>query len=154
MSWRFAEALEHQKLVLEGGIDEESDFAPILGQVSGPLLAIDFAGIKRINSCGVREWIEFVVSLNQAGVTLILERCPALVVTQVSLISNFAGRGGKIRSILAPYYCAACDLEELSFVDFGSDEVKIEEYIDCPHCDEKMEFDDMIDVYLQCNAGT
>src|SRR5688572_8525470 len=97
MKFSVEEQSDATRVILSGDISEETDFEPIL-QIAGPIV-LDLAGISRINSCGVREWINFVVHLRQGGRELILERCAPVVVTQLNTIYNFTG-GGQVRSVL------------------------------------------------------
>src|SRR5688572_23269192 len=90
------------RVVLSGEITEDADFSPLL--LPTKKLVIDLSQVTRINSSGLREWIEFVRSSNRAEVQLVLERCAPIVVTQLNMIWNFAGKDGQVRSVYAPYY--------------------------------------------------
>src|SRR5688572_3056912 len=91
------------RVVVSGEITEETDFGPIL-EVDGGTVRVDLGGVSRINSCGVREWLNFVTALKATGRKLILERCAPVIVTQLNTIYNFTA-GGTVRSVLGPYYC-------------------------------------------------
>src|SRR5207245_6922139 len=89
------------RVCLSGEITEEARFDE-LGPVDSRVV-FDLSGIRRINSSGVREWIQFMRSIpTSAKVTF--ERCPPPVVVQASMIANFLG-AGRIVSFLAPYFC-------------------------------------------------
>ncbi len=60
---------------------------------------------------GVRDWVHWVEEVRRAGTSLVLFDVPPNLMEQVNLIRNFAG-GALIHSVLAPYYCAPCDVEE------------------------------------------
>ena len=72
-------------------------------------------GITRINSCGVREWVNFVRDL-QACDSLWFARCSPTVVMQLNTIYNFRGARGW-SSFLAPYVCEACHVDEYKLLD-------------------------------------
>lgn len=147
LSWNFVQDGPEQRLVLEGSITEETDFAPLLEEIARETVRLDLGGVTRINSCGVREWMEFVSALNERGVSLVLERCSPLIVTQLNLISNFAGQSGAVRSIMAPYFCSQCDDEHLKYVELNGP-IELEESTPCPGCGGEMEFDDLPEAYL------
>jgi anti-anti-sigma regulatory factor len=149
MKFSVEEQSDATRVILSGDISEETDFEPIL-QIAGPIV-LDLAGISRINSCGVREWINFVVHLRQGGRQLILERCAPVVVTQLNTIYNFTG-GGQVRSVLGPYYCPACDREEYHLIDLTASET-VPDQIPCPDCEAGMEFEDLQDQYLAFQVG-
>ncbi len=131
---------------LAGEITEDSDFGPLL-EAAGTTLVLDLAEIKRINSTGVREWINFVSNLGKNGRKLVLERCSMPIVQQLNMISNFRGNG-TIKSIYAPYYCAACDKPHAELVDLAAPIPDFDAPLACPDCGADMEFDDLADSYL------
>lgn len=132
---------EGTRILLSGDITEDSDFSPLLKQARGQV-TVDLAGVRSINSCGVRYWIQFVTALRTAGVPIALERCSVTFVRYLNMISNFGG-GGEIRSIHAPYFCERCEQDHtrLMPVDPTLPEA-IRAPIPCPRCAEPMEFDD------------
>jgi len=60
------------RVQLAGEITEESDFAPLVQNLPANA-TLDLSQIRRINSCGVREWLTFVSELKRAGKHVILE---------------------------------------------------------------------------------
>jgi len=71
-------------VALTGTVDEDADFAPLVRELAAqPRIRLDLAGIGRINSCGVREWINFVRALPGAT-RLELMRCSPPVVAQIN----------------------------------------------------------------------
>jgi ABC-type transporter Mla MlaB component len=132
---------------LSGDITEDSDFSLILTQ-NPPMLTLDLADVKRINSTGVREWINFVNALSKLGCRLELDRCSVAIVQQMNMIANFRGKG-TVRSIYAPYFCGNCDSEATILVDFSKADVPdFKSPRPCPNCQQPMEFDDLPDSYL------
>lgn len=97
---------------LSGVIDEDNTLARSTKKLTGRTLVLDLAEVKRINSCGVRDWVNWLGDLHAKGKTVILTRCSPCIVTQLNLVNNFVG-SAMVRSFFAPYYCAQCDLEVL-----------------------------------------
>ena len=132
------------RALLAGEITEDSDFQPLL-QSGSELLTVDLADVRRINSCGVREWINFVQQLGKRS--LVLERCSVPVVAQLNMITNFVGKG-RVESVFAPFFCAACDRQHLELVQTAglSPQSALHE-MSCPTCGAQMELDDLPDTY-------
>jgi hypothetical protein len=143
MSWRVADG---GVVELGGEIDERTDFAPVSTRLTGHAV-LDLSRIRRINSQGVRTWIDF---LRDAPVrTLVFRRCSPAVITQVNMIANFRGPA-TIESFLAPYVCERCESELEHLID-------VAEYrrgaggvprVACPACGAAMAFDDVPERYF------
>jgi anti-anti-sigma regulatory factor len=99
---------------LRGEIDENADFSELRQTLRGDV-ELGLEGVTRINSCGVREWVNFVRWLD-AVTTLWFVRCSPPVVLQLNTIFNFRGRA-RVRSFLAPYVCEACHADEYKLLD-------------------------------------
>lgn len=149
MSWKQVELDGQPRILLEGTISESTDFRT-LAELPSDTLSLDLANVEQINSCGVREWINFVNVLKASGKRVELHRCSPAIVRQLNMISNFKG-DGKVRSVLAPYYCENCDHEMTVVLDVTDPDTppEIAETITCPECGEEMEFDDLPDSYLE-----
>jgi anti-anti-sigma regulatory factor len=150
MMFRLEEHGATTKVVVSGEITEETDFGPIL-DAKGRTLLVDLGGVSRINSCGVREWLNFVTALQARGRSLILERCAPVIVTQLNTIYNFAG-GGQVRSVMGPYYCVECDREDNRLIDL-TQTVSIPSSIECSKCGGMMEFEEFHEHYLGFHGG-
>jgi anti-anti-sigma regulatory factor len=148
------QAQGENRVVLSGEITEEADFTPLL-ELKARDLVVDLSQITRINSSGLREWIEFARACNSLGARLILERCSPVVVNQLNMIWNFAGRDGKVRSVFAPYFCEKCHNEHLELIDLGkTPRPTIAGELPCAKCGSTLEFDDVADIYLQFQRAT
>lgn len=95
---------------LRGTIDEHAGLAAVGSQVRGPLVVVDLAAIARINSVGVRDWMNWLKSLAEGGRRVVLVDCSPAMMDQVNLVRNFT-QGAWVDSFLAPYFCDRCDLE-------------------------------------------
>src|SRR4051812_27782907 len=102
------------RVALRGEIDENADFSELRSQLRGNV-ELSLEGITRINSCGVREWVNFVRGLSDVR-ALWFARCSPPVVLQLNTIYNFRGRA-RVSSFMAPYVCEACHGDEYKLLD-------------------------------------
>lgn len=134
---------------LEGEINENADFSELLRELSGDVV-LELEGISRINSCGVREWVNFVRALDRVT-TLRFERCSPTVVLQLNTIFNFRGRA-RVGSFLAPYVCEACHVDEYKLLEVAEhfpDRGRVPApAFPCPRCAGAMMFDELPERYL------
>ena len=132
---------------VSGDFTENADFTPLLAQ-EGTRLVFDLAEVRRINSCGVREWINFVNALQKAGRSFSLERCSVPFVNQLNMISNFRG-GAEVLSIFAPYFCEGCGAQHTRLLVLDSAVFStLKEQVPCPACGAPMELDDTPENYV------
>lgn len=102
-------------LKLSGVIDEDNTLHSSLKKIMGKTVIIDLGGVVRINSCGVRDWVNWMNDLEARHKQVVLVRCSPAIVTQINLVHNFTG-GGMVKSFYAPYYCPKCDREDLKLL--------------------------------------
>ncbi len=148
LSWRLRERPGMTTVEFVGEIDENADFADLRRRLRGPV-AFMLGEVRRINSCGVREWVNFVRDLPHVT-ELSFSHCSPAIVTQLNMIYNFRGRA-KIRSFYAPYVCDACGREEEQLIDVPSQAPGARPSLptfSCPDCQAPMEFDDLPERYL------
>ena len=108
LSWSATDEGGRRIVALRGEINENADFSELKVILRGDV-ELDLEGISRINSCGVREWVNFVRDLRVHS--LKFARCSPTVVLQLNTIYNFRGRA-RVESFLAPYVCEACHTDE------------------------------------------
>lgn len=154
LSWRIRERPGVTTVEFVGEIDENADFADLRRRLRGPV-AFQLGEVRRINSCGVREWVNFVRDLPHVT-DLSFSHCSPAIVTQLNMIYNFRGRA-KIRSFYAPYVCDACGREEEQLIDVptqaglsprtGAGRPTLPNFA-CVECQAPMEFDDLPERYL------
>jgi hypothetical protein len=149
LSWRIKERPGFTNVEFYGEIDENADFADLRKRLKGPCV-FHLAEVRRINSCGVREWVNFVREL--PGVSeLTFTDCSPAIVTQLNMIYNFKGPA-KVRSFLAPYVCEGCGSEEEKVLDvqshFSTGDIHKVPDFKCDRCGKRMEFDDLPERYL------
>lgn len=94
---------------LKGQINEDSSFEALKEQKQSKMV-LNLSGVTHINSCGIREWIEFQNN-NFDFDEIIYKECPQVVVEQMNIVSGFIHKRGSIESFYAPYYCESEDKE-------------------------------------------
>lgn len=133
---------------LVGSVEESVNFETLIGS-SGPEVHVNCKEVARINSIGVKSWIKYFSSLQQAGITLRFIECSTAIVEQINLISNFVC-GGTVESIYVPFSCGACRGEFIALfqvADLKKLGLNIPE-LSCPKCAGKAAFDDIPEEYF------
>ena len=132
-------------LQLRGVIDEDNSLDRLLPRITGNTLVIDTSDVIRINSCGVRDWVNWLSGLYKKGVIAVLIRCSPAIVNQINLVTNFSGHS-IVHSFHSPYYCEACDKEIQKLVEtdtlLASSPVRAPSFR-CGDCGSALEFDDL-----------
>jgi hypothetical protein len=133
-------------LRLAGVIDEHADlnfFNNLHGDVR-----LSLRGVRRINSYGVRSWIDGIRKV-PADCSLELIECPPPVVDQMNMVAGFLGRG-RVTSFYAAMMCESCshEMDQLFTVDDCKKAGGKFPPVACPNCGKKMEIDDIEDQYL------
>ena len=143
--------------VVDGVLDEESppiltELAAVIG--STPRLRIDTGGIRRVNSLGVRAWVDFMKHLHTEvhGRQVSFLRCSPSFVDQLNTVVDFRG-GAAVESFLAPYVCESSGNVFYEELTVGKDVRKGSDYgvlarRPCNECPEPLVFDDLPERYL------
>jgi anti-anti-sigma regulatory factor len=149
LSWRIKERPGFTTVEFVGEIDEHADFSELRRQLRGSVV-FRLSEIRRINSCGVREWVNFVRDLPNVQ-ELVFSYCSPAIVTQLNMIYNFRG-SASVRSFYAPYVCERCNTEEERLLDvdthFSGGNVGDPPSFQCERCSEPLLFDDLPERYL------
>lgn len=119
---------EADRFRLSGRIDEYADLGP-LAEALPQSATLDLSGLTRINSIGVREWMDFVATFGEKVVRL--ERCAPVFVDQLNTIANFAG-SAEVTSVLCEYECEHDSALALVQVDVSA--ARQGEYATPPSC--------------------
>lgn len=138
-------------LKLGGVIDEDNDLAALESKLGTGSLVINLAEVDRINSCGVRDWVNWLGRVEKNGARSILVECSPPIVSQINLVHNFTG-AGVVKNFYAPYFCPRCEKEKLLLLE-TRDLVQngppfTAPMCRCDECDGPMEFDDMEESYF------
>lgn len=134
-----------------GTIDENADFSTLFKK-NIRVLFLDFKGVVRINSNGVRLWINAIEHLKDVELHYI--NCSFAVVDQLSMIPEFLTEKTFIESFDARYICENCNESYTVTLVVGYDiQPGLQQYLDgperlCPTCNRKLEFDHNPDSYL------
>src|SRR3954451_16206379 len=153
MSQKFQASVQHRGDVsyvkLGGVIDEDNELADLVDKIPTGTAVIDLGEIERINSCGVRDWVNWLSKLETNGARSVLVECSPAIVAQINLVNNFTG-SGVVKSFYVPYFCPECDEEKVLLVEATDMGPPPHEppTCRCDECDLVMDFDDMPDSYF------
>ena len=153
MSHKFQSSIQHRADVsyvkLGGVIDEDNELADLADKIPMGTAVIDLGEIERINSCGVRDWVNWLSKLENNGTRSVLVECSPAIVAQINLVNNFTGNG-VVKSFYVPYFCPECDEEKVLLVEATDMGPPPHEppTCRCDECDLVMDFDDMPDSYF------
>ncbi len=122
----------------------ESFKGEALGRDLHGTVAFDLAGVDRITSFGVREWLSMLGAMQDVR-RLFLLRASEAVVNQLSMIRKFSGNG-QIVSFFAPYLCSGCgeSFDRQFDCEHDGDAIRDGRADDakCPRCEGIGHFDD------------
>ncbi len=132
--------------VVAGVIDEHADLAPI-SSISGDA-EINLKGVRRINSFGVRAWMEALRAV-PGSVKLRVVECPPPVVDQLNMVGGFLAHA-QLVSFYVPMTCEECDeqLDQLYELEACRKLGGKLPSTPCPRCGRPMEVDDLEEQYL------
>jgi anti-anti-sigma regulatory factor len=153
MSQKFQSSIQHRGdmsyVKLGGVIDEDNELADLVEKIPVGTAVIDLGEIERINSCGVRDWVNWLSKLDTNGTRSVLVECSPAIVAQINLVNNFTGNG-VVKSFYVPYFCPECDEEKVLLVEATDMGPPPHEppTCRCDECDLVMDFDDMPDSYF------
>jgi anti-anti-sigma regulatory factor len=153
MSQKFSSSIQHRGDVsfvkLAGVIDEDNELSELVDKIPNGTAVIDLGEIERINSCGVRDWVNWLSKLEGNGTRSVLVECSPAIVAQINLVNNFTG-SGVVKSFYVPYFCPECDEEKVLLVETSDMGPPPHEppTCRCDECDLVMDFDDMPDSYF------
>jgi hypothetical protein len=144
---------EHQGVItvsFSGEITGEADFSEITNKANaGKAVCFDLGEVARINSWGVQKWLALLSQLNENHTPFSFQRCSVPMIHHFNDISGFTG-GGRIESILIPYYCDHCDLthDHLVLIQKMGELPDLPD-IRCPSCAIPMAFDDIPEIFFR-----
>ncbi|MCG8424348.1 MAG: hypothetical protein MJE77_41175 [Proteobacteria bacterium] len=153
MSQKFQSTVHHRGDVayvkLSGVIDEDNELADLNDKIPEGTVIIDLGDVERINSCGVRDWVNWLSRVEQGNTNVVLVECSPAIVAQINLVNNFTGNGA-VKSFYVPYFCPECDEEKVLLVETADMGPPPHEppTCRCDECDLVMDFDDMPDSYF------
>jgi anti-anti-sigma regulatory factor len=153
MSQKFQASVHHRDdlsfVKLAGVIDEDNELTELTDKIHGGTVVIDLREVERINSCGVRDWVNWLGRVESKNIEIVLVECSPAIVAQINLVNNFTGNG-VVKSFYVPYFCPECDEEKVLLcetADMGAPPYEAP-ICRCDECDLVMDFDDMPDSYF------
>ncbi len=153
MSQKF-QATVHQRddvtfVKLAGVIDEDNELTDLVDKIGAGTCVIDLGEVERINSCGVRDWVNWLGKIEKRDAEVVLVECSPAIVAQINLVNNFTGNG-VVKSFYVPYFCPECDEEKVLLSETAEMGPPPHEppTCRCDECDLVMDFDDMPDSYF------
>ncbi len=111
--------VENKKTVhIEGVLDEDFIFSKY------PLSEADevefFLGkLKNINSCGIREWINWMGTIKSVKIKLI--ECPKVIVDQINMVQGFISKNALVESFYVPYFNEEAGTEKNVLFSLGKE---------------------------------
>jgi CheY-like chemotaxis protein len=141
--WELVPDTDPQLVVFMGDLTESTEFGDLAERLTGSV-EFDLAGIRYINSTGVRSWVYFLESLEHLA-DYGFARCSPPFARQASMIPRMLGRG-RVISQYVPYICEQCGREEIELLELAPD-VTLQDLaqrrFDCPACQSVLSLDDI-----------
>ncbi len=137
-------------IMMSGEVTGQSQL-PNTKNLKARKLIIDLAGLKYINSGGVRNWILWMAQAkeNHPDVPFQFENFPTTFVRQVASIQGFLPPGSDVNTFFVPYYCPHCDHSAEQLYTKQKDLLKKIMSIPCAQCGKEMDIDAVPEHYLE-----
>jgi hypothetical protein len=151
LDFTFSQQADGSALIsLAGPLNEDSDnnLKAILEKLSSiRKVTFDFAGVKNINSLGVRAWVTFLRKAEE-GRSIIFTQCVPDVIMQINMIPSFQA-SAKIESYHLKYVCDNCRHEHTAVIETSQLPPKtIPKPLACQKCGTTMETEELEDEYF------
>jgi anti-anti-sigma regulatory factor/DNA-directed RNA polymerase subunit RPC12/RpoP len=135
------------KVKISGVIDENTSFISQIG-TGFKELDVDCLKISRLNSMGVKYWINYFSGLTNSGTKVSLQKCSPAIMDQMSLVDTFHSNC-HIESVMVPYECVNCKSESVTEISTKTLRVNLEiPDGKCPKCSNKSVFADIAEEYF------
>lgn len=112
-------------LRFNGVINEAFDGKRLATGIKAQTVILDFAEVKRVSSFGIREWAEFISTIERSVQRIIAIEVPPKVVDQLNMVARFLGGKGQVFSFYAPYRCDYCDVDNRVLLQVDRDRAAI-----------------------------
>jgi hypothetical protein len=131
-----------------GEIDDGADFSDLEPRL-GPRLVFRLGEVRRVDGQGALSWVRFMRALE--GHDIAWTHCSPAIVGRLNVVSDFAGKA-EVRSLLAPYACAACGRSEERLIDvrtqLAGQPLGFAPAFACDGCGKPLELDDLPERYF------
>lgn len=137
-------------VALQGDFTEVTSFDSLITRLESET-NIDFnaSAVRYISSAGVRTWCQFLATLE--GKTYSFRHCSMAFASQAAMVPMVVGTG-TVLSLEAPYFCEACDREEVRLLEtralLHEQRHIVPPQLSCSSCSGPLEFDDVPDRYF------
>lgn len=141
----------HGHYSLDGRINENTKF-DMIEKSSAKTVIIDMDNVTFANSIGLRNITETITKLIRQDKCVVFVNVPVAFMKNIFPLQNF--RDVTIASLYVPFYCENCDVEFNELINYHDIEKYInneDEYPECYKCNERMEFDDVPELYFMDN---
>ena len=136
---------------ISGIIDENADLSALL-QEPAPL-SIDFSGVTRVNSVGLRTWMRFMTLWGDKPLNYF--ECPIAITDQIIIIPVLRGIKKQVATIVSgilPYDCPSCKHQADIRVERAQVVPKTDPAVlnpKCPVCSQPMELvnENQLDIF-------
>ena len=146
MAWKIHPERVPAEVFITGAISEHADLRTLIEQLPASPLIVDLADVDRINSAGVRQWLEFVERVTSSR-QIFFSRMSPPIVRNLNMIRNLAGKA-HVLSVVAPYMCEQCDEFADIVVDVSEGVPRSPPPPHCQKCHAEMEFADLWNMYF------
>ena len=107
-----------KKVHIEGVLDEDFIYSKY------PLSEADevefyLGKLKNINSCGIREWINWLGTIKSVKIKLI--ECPKVIVDQINMVQGFISKNAIVESFYVPYFNEEAGTEKNVLFSLGKE---------------------------------
>ena len=138
---------------VSGQVDERF---PGFGELGGAKnVILNVAGMTRMTSFGVRQWLKAMGALPKSISDLYLLGCPTFFVDQLNMVLNFGGPA-KVLTVVAPHTCPSCGVESGETMDVLAERANLAKgglpEKECARCGGKLEFDETAESYFAFTA--
>lgn len=138
-------------LLFFGNIDENASFTGAILEGTKDLV-IDLEKVEAINSCGIRDWIEWLKTA-PTDAKIEYRNCPKVIVDQMNMIKGFLPANASVESFYVPYYAPDSDEEKMILyrrtIDFKEGNVDIKDTITDPDTNVEFELDVIPEKYFK-----
>jgi hypothetical protein len=137
------------RIALSGVIDERARLESVFHGLEDGAVILNLREVTRINSCGVRDWLNAVKQIAKTH-EIFYEQCSRAIIDQMNMITSFADSAA-VKSFVSPYYCGKCEKQHEILIEVENlQRANLPEAPEalCPDCGAEMEFSEIEEKYF------